>query len=41
MLDPACLTLAPGVGLDFSEGRPNSEAVDRQKVALCEQLKLA
>ena len=41
MLDPACLTLVPGVGLDFSEGRPNSEAVDRQKVALCEQLKLA
>ena len=34
MLDSACLIFVPGVRLEFSEERPNSEAADRQKVAL-------
>ena len=34
MLDSACLIFVPGVRLELSEGRPNSEATDRQKVAL-------
>ena len=29
------------IGLDFSKVKPNSEAVDKQWVAICDQLKLA